>query len=140
VLALAKRSDGTTLPWAIRSGTLTYVGEIPFTYMIEEDRYLAFADLLFDALAPATPERHRVVVRLEDINPSNHAAQIQASPSTTQFQRSPPRLPADIAARWRTGAWPGIDRPTVPAEATPRRPRGPAAAASWPARGGAGRR
>jgi uncharacterized protein YdaL len=78
VLALARRGDGTTLPWAIRSGHLTYVSEIPFTYMTEEDRYLAFADLLFDALAPATPERHRAVLRLEDINPSNNAAQIQA--------------------------------------------------------------
>jgi uncharacterized protein YdaL len=78
VLALARRGDGTTLPWAIRSGHLTYVSEIPFTYMTEDDRYLAFADLLFDALAPATPERHRAVVRLEDINPSNSAAQIQA--------------------------------------------------------------
>jgi uncharacterized protein YdaL len=78
VLALAKRSDGTTLPWAIRSGNLTYVGDIPFTYMTEEDRYLAFADLLFDALAPAAPERHRVVLRLEDINPVDDAAPIQA--------------------------------------------------------------
>jgi len=78
VLALAKRADGTTLPWAIRSGNLTYVGDIPFTYMTEEDRYLAFADLLFDALAPTTPERHRVVLRLEDISPSDDAAQIQA--------------------------------------------------------------
>jgi len=78
VLAVARRGDGTTLPWAIRSGNLTYVGEIPFTYMTEEDRYLVFADLLFDALAPATPERHRVVVRLEDINPSSNPAQIQA--------------------------------------------------------------
>jgi uncharacterized protein YdaL len=78
VLAVATRSDGTALSWAIRSGNLTYVGEVPFTYMTEEDRYLAFADLLFDALAPATPERHRVLLRLEDINPSSNAAQIQA--------------------------------------------------------------
>lgn len=78
VLALAKRADGTTLPWAIRSGNLTYVADIPFTYMTEEDRYLAFADLLFDALAPATPERHRVLLRLEDINPSDDVAPIQA--------------------------------------------------------------
>jgi uncharacterized protein YdaL len=78
VLALAKRADGTTLPWATRSGNLTYIGDIPFTYMTEEDRYLAFADLLFDALAPATPERHRAVLRLEDIRPSDDAAQLQA--------------------------------------------------------------
>ena len=35
-------------------GNFTYVGEIPFAYMTHDDRYLAFADLLFDVLAPAT--------------------------------------------------------------------------------------
>ncbi len=78
VLATAKRSDGTTLPWALRSGNLTYVTEIPFSYMTESDRYLVFADLLFDALAPGTAERHRLVLRLEDINPSDDVSQIQA--------------------------------------------------------------
>ncbi|HEX3765821.1 MAG TPA: polysaccharide deacetylase family protein [Kofleriaceae bacterium] len=78
VLALARRANGTTLPWAIRSGNLTYVGEIPFSYMSEEDRWLAYADLLFDALAPSTPERHRALLRLEDINPTYDAAQLQA--------------------------------------------------------------
>ncbi|HEX3763120.1 MAG TPA: DUF2334 domain-containing protein [Kofleriaceae bacterium] len=89
VLAVAKRADDTTLPWAIRSGTLTYVGEIPFTYMTEEDRYLAFADLLFDALAPTTPERHRVLLRLEDINPSNNPAQLRAVAEYLYAQRIP---------------------------------------------------
>ncbi len=69
VLATAVRADGTTLPWAIRGSNLTFVGEIPFSYMSEEDRFVVFADLLFDALAPATPERHRALVRLEDIDP-----------------------------------------------------------------------
>jgi uncharacterized protein YdaL len=78
VLATAKRADGTTTPWAVRSGHLTYVTEIPFSYMTESDRYLVFADLLFDALAPATAERHRVVLRLEDINPSDDVSQLQA--------------------------------------------------------------
>lgn len=78
VLATAKRSDGTTTPWAVRSGQLTYVTEIPFSYMTESDRYLVFADLLFDALAPATVTRHRAVLRLEDINPSDDTSQLQA--------------------------------------------------------------
>ena len=78
VLATAYRTDGTTLPWAIRSRNLTYVGDLPFTYMKEEDRYLAFADLLFDALAPATPERHRVVLRIEDISPVEDPASLRA--------------------------------------------------------------
>ena len=68
VLATANRADGYQFPWAVRSNNLTYVGEIPFSYMSETDRYVIFSDLLFDALAPETPERHRALVRLEDIS------------------------------------------------------------------------
>ncbi|WP_224372867.1 DUF2334 domain-containing protein [Hyalangium versicolor] len=78
VLAQAVRADGSTFPWALRSGNLTYLSEIPFTYMSEEDRVLIFADLLFDALAPSTPERHRALVRLEDINPSTDPDSLRA--------------------------------------------------------------
>lgn len=78
VLATANRADGTTLPWAIRSGNLTYVGENPLTYTGETDRDLAFVDILFDALAPATPERHRALVRLEDIGPNSDPADLRA--------------------------------------------------------------
>jgi uncharacterized protein YdaL len=53
----------------VRSGNLTYIGEIPFAYTTEGDRYLVFCDLLFDALAPTTATQHRALVRLEDINP-----------------------------------------------------------------------
>jgi uncharacterized protein YdaL len=38
--------------------------------MSEGDRYLGFCDLLFDALASTTPEQHRALVRLEDIDPT----------------------------------------------------------------------
>jgi len=51
VLAECVRADNTTFPWAVRSGNVTYIGEIPFAYMTEGDRYLIFCDLLFDALA-----------------------------------------------------------------------------------------
>jgi len=70
VLATAKKSDGTTFPWAIRSSNLTYIGEIPFSYMGSNDRYLAFCDMLFDALSPNTAARHRALVRLEDVSPN----------------------------------------------------------------------
>ncbi|SDT75101.1 DUF2334 domain-containing protein [Actinoplanes derwentensis] len=68
-LAVATRADGTTLPWAVRSGNLTYVSEIPFSYVTHDDRYLIFADLLFDALGPNTAERHRALIRIEDVGP-----------------------------------------------------------------------
>jgi uncharacterized protein YdaL len=69
ILAEAVRPDGSTFPWAVRSRTLTYVGEIPFRYATDADRQLVLADLLFDALAPDTTERHRAMVRLEDVGP-----------------------------------------------------------------------
>ena len=68
-VATAMRSDGTTFPWAVRSKNLTYLGELPFPYASESDRKLIFEDVLFDALAPSTAERHRALVRLEDVGP-----------------------------------------------------------------------
>ncbi len=70
VLATANRDDGTTFPWAVRSNHLTYIGEMPMAYAREGDRVLIFADLLFDALAPATATRHRATLRLEDVDPT----------------------------------------------------------------------
>jgi uncharacterized protein YdaL len=78
VVATAVRADGGELPWALRSGHLTYVAEIPFAYQTESDRYLAFADLLFDVLAPDTPERHRALVRIEDVTPVADPATLRA--------------------------------------------------------------
>lgn len=78
VLGTALRADGTRLPWALRSGNLTYVGEIPFARVSTNDRYLAFCDLLFDLLAPRTPSRHRAMVRLEDVGPTADPAKLRA--------------------------------------------------------------
>ena len=78
VLADAVRADGTTLPWAVRSGNLTYVGEIPFSYVTGDDRYLAFADLLFDSLAPQAATRHRALARIEDVGPDSDPAELRA--------------------------------------------------------------
>jgi uncharacterized protein YdaL len=77
-LATAVRPDGTTAPWAVRSGNLTVVSEIPFSWVDEEDRLLAFEDMLFDLLQPDAPERHRAMLRLEDIDPNNDPAQLHA--------------------------------------------------------------
>ncbi|MBV9283696.1 MAG: DUF2334 domain-containing protein [Acidimicrobiia bacterium] len=63
------QTTGTTFPWAVRSGNLTFIGEVPFSYLNERDRYLAFSDLLFDALAPSAPVSHQAIVRLEDVSP-----------------------------------------------------------------------
>jgi uncharacterized protein YdaL len=64
-----RRSRRPPDPWAIRSANLTYVGEIPLSYIGEHDRYLAYADLLFPALAPTAAPSRRAAVRLEDVSP-----------------------------------------------------------------------
>jgi uncharacterized protein YdaL len=65
-------------PWAVRSRNLTYVAESPFAYAGEDDRYLVFADLLFDLLAPDTPQRRRALVRIEDVGPEADPARLRA--------------------------------------------------------------
>jgi len=45
-----------------------FVGDIPFTYMSEEDRYLAFADVLHDMLNIYHVESHKAIMRLEDVD------------------------------------------------------------------------
>jgi uncharacterized protein YdaL len=77
-LATAVRADGTTFPWAVKSGNFSYVGEIPFAYVTHDDRYLAFADLLFDSLGSTAVERHRGLVRIEDVGPDSDPAELRA--------------------------------------------------------------
>ncbi|MEZ5219338.1 MAG: DUF2334 domain-containing protein [Ilumatobacteraceae bacterium] len=89
VIAVAKRADGSEFPWAVRSGNLTYIGEIPLSYMSENNRYLVFADLLFDALAPTTPERHRALVRIEDVSAKSDPAELRAVADTLAAEKVP---------------------------------------------------
>lgn len=89
VLATAVRADGTTFPWAVRGRNLTYLGENPFAYISERDRYLVFCDLLFDALAPQTPERHRALVRIEDVSPADDPAALRKIADELRKQRVP---------------------------------------------------
>lgn len=78
VLGDAVRPDGTTFPWALKSANLTYLGEIPYAYVTHDDRYIAFADLLTGVVAPSTPERHRALVRIEDVGPDADPAELRA--------------------------------------------------------------
>ncbi len=71
-------ADDSTMSWGVKSGNFTYLGEIPYAYMSGDDRYVAFADVLIDALAPATAERHRALVRIEDVGPDADPAQLRA--------------------------------------------------------------
>lgn len=89
VLAQAVRPDGSQFPWAIRAKNLTYVGESPFAYINETDRFLAFCDLLFDVLAPSTAERHRALVRIEDVSANSDPEQLRAIADYLASERVP---------------------------------------------------
>jgi len=77
VFATAVATDGSETPWALRSRRLTYVTEAPFAYAVEDDRYVVFGDMLYRILGPTTPERHRAMVRIEDVGPEADPARIR---------------------------------------------------------------
>ncbi|MFZ3141975.1 DUF2334 domain-containing protein [Polaromonas sp.] len=58
---------GETVPYVTRSGKFWYVADMPFSFIGPRDRYLVLADLLHDMLGVNTPEKHRALVRLEDV-------------------------------------------------------------------------
>lgn len=68
--ALAEQSDGHTIPYIVHGANLWYVADIPFTFMTENDRYLVFADLLYDILQVNAQPQKRALLRLEDIDPT----------------------------------------------------------------------
>ncbi|GAA3274285.1 hypothetical protein GCM10020218_019850 [Dactylosporangium vinaceum] len=71
-------ADSSAFSWGVRSGNFTYLGEIPYSYMTTNDRYVAFANLLEEALAPQTAERHRALVRIEDVGPDADPVELNA--------------------------------------------------------------
>ncbi|RZS34012.1 uncharacterized protein YdaL [Herbihabitans rhizosphaerae] len=79
VLAEASTPDGgARSPWAVRSGQFSYLAEVPYAYAAAQDRYLAAADILLGTLAPETVERHRALVRIEDVGPRTDPKQLRA--------------------------------------------------------------
>lgn len=51
-----------------KANNFWFIGDIPFTFMSEEDRYLAFSDLLHDMLNINHKEVHKAIMRLEDVD------------------------------------------------------------------------
>ena len=54
-----------------RSGNFWFIGDIPFTYLSAEDRYLAFADVLHDILGAGAEHEQQsptALLRLEDVS------------------------------------------------------------------------
>lgn len=121
VLGLARRTDGTTMPWAVRAENVTYIGEIPFAYAEPGDRYLAAADLILQTVAPDAPQRRRALVRIEDVGPNSNPADIRAIADLLSQRRIPFTLavypyyrdPHGAANRGRQTAYRLVDRPEL---------------------------
>ncbi|MCS5479270.1 DUF2334 domain-containing protein [Corynebacterium sp. YIM 101645] len=62
-------TSGTEFPWAVRTGHLTYVTDIPLDVIYENTHHLAYADLFYDLLAPGTVPTKKAAVRFEDVGP-----------------------------------------------------------------------
>ncbi|KAA9395618.1 DUF2334 domain-containing protein [Kocuria coralli] len=69
---------GESVPWAVRSGNLTYLAEIPLNYITENNLYLVFADLLYDPLGPDVAPVKQAAVRFEDVGPEANPEQLRA--------------------------------------------------------------
>lgn len=78
VLAELRAESGRTIPWAVRSDSLTYVTESPMNFASEDDRYLVFADILSRTLEPDLPETRQALLRIEDIGPEADPVQVRA--------------------------------------------------------------
>jgi uncharacterized protein YdaL len=76
-------------PYITQSGNFWFVGDIPFTYMSEEDRYLAFADLLHDMLGIDHNEVHKAIMRLEDVNAETDPSDLTAIADYMQSKNIP---------------------------------------------------
>lgn len=70
ILASAKHSlRSEEIPWAARAGNHFLITEIPLSYIHESDRYLVFADLLFDILDEKPRREEKLaLLRLEDVH------------------------------------------------------------------------
>lgn len=57
-------------PYILRNQNHWYIGDSPFSFMTEEDRYLIFADILFDILdeEPRFKGKKPAVFRIEDVH------------------------------------------------------------------------
>ncbi|MBK7960320.1 MAG: phage adsorption protein NrfB [Bdellovibrionales bacterium] len=71
ILATAVHNGtGEVRPYILQKQNHFYVADVPFSFMHEADRYLVFADLLFDILdLPPRHPKKMAVMRMEDVDP-----------------------------------------------------------------------
>ena len=92
VLATASAPGLEPVPWAVTSKHLTYVGDIPLGTTSSQDASLALADLLHDLLPKSDPahlDRHRALVRIEDVGPMSNPADLLAIAEAMKAEQVP---------------------------------------------------
>jgi len=79
------------MPWAVRTPSMqfTYVGEMPYAYASENDRYVAFAGLLQDLFDADRTLRRRALVRIEDVGPMSDPDELRSIADYLAGQRVP---------------------------------------------------
>jgi uncharacterized protein YdaL len=87
--AIATGSAAGPINWATKAKNLTYIGEIPFSYVDHGDRYLAAADLISHVSNPAMADRKRALVRIEDVGPDADPAELRAVADYLYAQKVP---------------------------------------------------
>jgi len=71
VISWARHStSGKRVPYVLRNRNHWYIGDSPFSFATEDDRYMIFADLLFDILdePPRHPGKRPALFRIEDVH------------------------------------------------------------------------
>lgn len=76
VLGRALAASGGRAPWAVRSGKLTYVAEVPLDSEGGRDRSFAVAGIMAGMFGPVR-QRHRILLRLEDVGPAANPTQLR---------------------------------------------------------------
>lgn len=109
----------TGLAWAVSSGNLTYVAEMPLNYIDENDLYLIFSDLYYDLLAPGTEPVRQAALRLEDVGPEADPNDLRKAADYLHDAGVPFQvavIPVDVARIPGKDGWYGLsllDRPKV---------------------------
>jgi uncharacterized protein YdaL len=76
VVGTAATASGRRVPWAVRSGRVTYVAEAPLQSGGGRDRSYAVADMMA-SLFGHVQVRHRALIRLEDVGPATSPVQLR---------------------------------------------------------------
>lgn len=99
-----------TVPYITKANKFWFVGDIPFTYMSEEDRYLAFSDVLHDMLEIPHEESHPAIMRLEDVDARTELSDLNDIASYMQSKN----IPFSVATIARYEDPLGIENDNVP--------------------------